>query len=190
MANESELKPAGELTGAGWRILFLRRDDRIAHRIELATGRSTLGGLAKGDVFEPLVESIEGSADDPWPPSPALQQLHFHQQTSGGNAALLVGMAGRSHWSAAIEMASDGRQASFELACRSAGQPVWLGTQYRILAHGPIEIVSGGAQIGRLVVSSHFPWTIEHRILQLPAAPSADRWPQTIIWRYTAVLRA
>ena len=51
----------------------------------------------------PLLESIEGTATDDWPPSPPLQSLSIETLPDGRRVALLVGMAGRSHWSASIE---------------------------------------------------------------------------------------
>ncbi|HEY5313316.1 MAG TPA: hypothetical protein VIK18_12390 [Pirellulales bacterium] len=175
------MKPAGELTGAGWRIVFVRSGDRIAHHVE----------LADGDQREPLLVSIEGSPDEPSPASPPLQQVHFQPLPGGGQAALLVGMAGRSHWSAAVEVPADGRQAAFEIACRAVAPPAWLGSSYRLESKLTVEYSPTSVWLGPLELAieplgqaAAPTWTLGQQVLQLAVSPPAGRWPQTIIWRY------
>jgi hypothetical protein len=48
--------------------------------------------------------------------------------------ALLVGMAGGSHWSASIEPVSGAASLLFDLACRHSKGPKCLGSQYRRLS--------------------------------------------------------
>src|SRR6185295_18953513 len=92
-------------------VNFEKRLDRYAHRIALVCDSETT----------PLAESVEGWPEDDWPPSPALQQLqmedrprqspHPHPLPKGEGedhaVALLVGMAGHSHWSLGVEPASE-----------------------------------------------------------------------------------
>ena len=102
------MSPLALLKGAGWRLVFEQHADRIQHRIEVATGGE----------WRTLIESVEGEASLWWPPSPPLQSLHVETRPTG-NVALLVGMEGRSHWSASIEIADQGAEAVFDIACRA-----------------------------------------------------------------------
>lgn len=181
------MKPAGELIGAGWRIVFVRSGDRIEHRV----------CLADGDHYEPQIASVEGSADEPWPASPPLQQVHFQPCPDGRQAALLVGMAGRSHWSAAVEVSADGRQAAFEVACRAASPPDWLGSSYRLETErtfdwSPTHVWLGPLELAIEPLEHHSAptWMLGQQNLQLAVALPEGRWPQTISWRYTLTFRA
>jgi hypothetical protein len=101
------------------RVEFRWRGDRFQHTI-------SLDGV-------PAAASIEGHSDDPWPPSPPIQQL-VPQQIDGRDVLLGVGAAGRSHWSVSIEPAQTPRSGSlvFEWACRTPEPDGWLGSSYRL----------------------------------------------------------
>ncbi len=47
-------------------------------------------------------------------------------------------MAGRSHWSASIMAREEDTHVTFDVACRVASKPVWLGSSYRWFA--PTEL--------------------------------------------------
>src|SRR5947208_6718154 len=106
------------------RVEFRWNNDRFKHVVSIVdvTGQAT-----------PLLESLEGTPSDPWPPSPPLQSLHIEKLSDGRRATLLVGMAGRSHWSASIEVALGEAKLVFDLACRHTQQPQRLGSRYRRL---------------------------------------------------------
>jgi hypothetical protein len=109
------------------RMLCLRivsAGERCAHVISLRTGGSSW----------PLLESVEGTPDDAWPPSPALQSPHVESLPDGRHVALLVGMAGRSHWSLAAELETlaSGERLSMDVACRVSAPPKRLGSRYRL----------------------------------------------------------
>jgi hypothetical protein len=110
--------------GFGLRVAFERRADRFRHCI----------GWWEQGRFVPLLESIEGDASQPWPPSPPLQQLHFEPRERRGSVALLVGMAGRSHWSLSVEPDAEAPALLFDAACRVSGPAEQLGSRYRLLA--------------------------------------------------------
>lgn len=112
--------PAGIL-----RVEFLKRGDRYGHIISLID--------ASGAAI-PLLESIEGTATDDWPASPPLQTLSIEELSPNGKVALLVGMAGSSHWSASIEPASQAAELAFDIACRHAKEPRRLSSCYRRLS--------------------------------------------------------
>lgn len=113
------------MIGAGpdLQVVFDRRGDRWGHRIEL---------LRDGELLV-AVESIEGAAADAWPPSPAFQTLDVQSIAGRGQTALLVGKAGTSHWSAAIEADSVTETLRFDIACRAAHEPLFLGSSYSIV---------------------------------------------------------
>jgi len=74
------------------------RGDRFMHVVEI---------MIDGQ-YRPVLESVEPAFDgEPaadWPPSPPLKDWHFEERAAGA-AFMAVGAAGKSHWSAAIEIA-------------------------------------------------------------------------------------
>ena len=101
------------------RIEFVWSADRYGHRILT----STPGG-------ECILTSREGRPDEKWPPSPPLQSLHLEDRPGGVRIAMLVGMAGRSHWSMSVETDIARSRLLFDVACRVSEQPLWLGSSY------------------------------------------------------------
>jgi hypothetical protein len=100
------------------RLSFFWSGDRYAHRLEWVDEGSRVVCL----------ESLEGADYQFWPPSPALQQLNVQSEVSGKQCALLLGMAGKSHWSASIEVS--GSTLIFDVACRIQQPPERLGSSY------------------------------------------------------------
>jgi hypothetical protein len=123
MPNES-IEAVGN-DGIRLRLEFRWLGDRYGHLIARIKSEGN---------SEPLFESIEGALSDTWPPSPPLQTLSIEKMANGHPAALLVGMAGRSHWSASIEPVPDRAELIFDIACRHSDKPRYLGSQYRTLA--------------------------------------------------------
>ena len=117
---------ASGAAGVGLQVRFDWREDRHVHTISLEVD----------DRLIPLLESVEGSSVDTWPPSPPLQQLSVEQLRPATQVALLVGMAGKSHWSMSVEPAGDRCAFVFDVACRSRGPVEWLGSAYLLLAEG------------------------------------------------------
>ncbi|MEX0679390.1 MAG: hypothetical protein WD063_20100 [Pirellulales bacterium] len=158
-------------------VRFLWRGDRYAHEIWLLDGARWMRAL----------ESVEGSPDDDWPASPPFQSLSVERSGEGRPLALLVGMAGKSHWSASAEIDPVVPCVRFDVACRvrdlRAGP---LGSAYRRVldgSHGdsdrfPLEIEAaqqvGPAQLAR-----------EGLVLKIAAVPPLpDAAPRTIRWGY------
>ena len=113
--------------GAALLIEFQKRGDRFQHAVFVrATGPD--GGTS---LLEAL-RSAEGDAGDAWPPSPPLQSLSIENLAGGRRAALLVGMAGRGHWSASIEADDANAALVFDIACRSAVRPEKLLSCYAV----------------------------------------------------------
>lgn len=132
-------------------IRFEWRQDRYAHAVRWHS--------ESGEVFE--ARSVEGSSDQDWPASPALQQLST-ETIEGVPTILGVGCAGSSHFSVSVQVLEQGgSEASdaglprvrFDWAVRMSASdakehPVAdLGTQYtaeRMLAvslHGQTQSV-------------------------------------------------
>jgi hypothetical protein len=122
------------------RVDFHWRNDRYGHVVSLVG--------TTGEV-EPLLASIEGLAEENWPPSPPLQSLSVETLPNGRPVALLVGMAGGTHWSASIEPLSGTAELLFDIACRHSSAPQRLGSQYRRLPTGAksVKISGEAAQI-------------------------------------------
>lgn len=101
-------------------LRFVWCGDRYAHQLELTQdGQSWV-----------LVRSLEGADGEAWPASPALQQLDIQTSGSGGSCALLLGMAGKNHWSASVETKAE--SLVFDIACRAQAPAEWLGSSYQI----------------------------------------------------------
>ena len=105
--------------GVGLRTTFVWRDDRYAHVVTLIE--------PKGEHM--LLESAEGKPDDPWPSSPAFQQLSV-QGTGDQRVVFLVGMAGKSHWSMSVVVSQPQRGIVFDVACRVNESVGILGSSY------------------------------------------------------------
>ncbi len=159
------------------RVRFFWQSDRYAHEIS----RRAM------NVWHPAWMSVEGSPADDWPPSPPFQSLHIQQRDDGRTLALLVGMAGKSHWSASIEIEAESPSVLFDVACRvrdcEAGP---LGSTYRA-AKGAI-----GGDVGLAIeLSRRFgPATLQHAAGQtrVVAQSSAVAAPQTVRWDYRLCL--
>jgi len=106
------------------RLRFYWHQDRFAHavwRVDWPTEAQFL-------------TSVEGSASEDWPASPPWQSLHLDEQDQR-HVALLVGMAGKCHWSAAVEFFPDQSRIRWDVACRvRAARQVRLGSRYRTAA--------------------------------------------------------
>ena len=120
--HESLALPAIDASHVGLRVEFVSLGRKVAHRIEAVVG----------DRVFPVLDSDEGDDDQPFPPSPPVQQLSFQQRDDGTTVALSVGMAGRNHWSMSVEACPDRRTVRFDVACRvSASADQSLGSTYR-----------------------------------------------------------
>ncbi|HJT36328.1 MAG TPA: hypothetical protein VJ783_30175 [Pirellulales bacterium] len=156
-------------------IEFRRISDRYSHQI--FTGQ--------GGQRRLLLESVEGGGDDPWPPSPPLQELHIERQADGRQVALLVGRAGRSHWSLSVEAFEN--RLVFDAACRLSAEAEWLGSSYR--APTGAEISNDGATFagGLLrILSATGEGTIisDYGVVRIHAERQAATGPRTVRWQY------
>jgi hypothetical protein len=137
--NRLEMPIAG---GALLRVDFDRAGDRWRHRVSLT--------LPEGSpVISPvlLFESQEGSSDEDWPASPPLQFVSIEARPKKPPVALLMGMAGGSHWSASIEQYPGEQTLRFDVACRASSRPGGLGSLYRLGSR--VEVMPGGDETHR-----------------------------------------
>ena len=111
-----------------------------------------------------------------WPPSPPLQNLHREELAGGRSALLLVGAAGRGHWSASVEAAPREARLLFDLACRVETVDGWIGNRYRLHrgAAARLKIASDEAD----VTWSDLEVEIRPRSIQRP----------TVRWRFAVDL--
>jgi hypothetical protein len=170
------------IEAAGLRIAFSRQIDRFAHTILMQNGSGE---------WLPLLESIEGTPDHDWPPSPPFQELHFEDRPNGGRVALLVGRAGKSHWSASVEIDGVVRCATFDVACRAKEASTSIGSQYRLLPNVRAKTRFGdvllNGSVRMIAVSSDGPATkvcTDGNVVATVASYPGDSWPQTMRWKY------
>lgn len=100
-------------------------------------------GIVQGDVFWPLLESVEGTEQEPWPPSPPMQQMVEESFAPGASPVLLgVGLSGNGHWSTAIETQHE-RLLKFDIACKNSKSASSFGSEYRVMAQAEQDKPSG-----------------------------------------------
>ncbi|HZZ28802.1 MAG TPA: hypothetical protein VFE46_12440 [Pirellulales bacterium] len=165
------------------RVSFEKRDDRYIHQVSRHFPNGTGG----------LLISHESKPDDPWPTSPALQSLHLETQPGKGQIAMLVGMAGRSHWSMTVEVDATQNALLFDVACRVHESPLWLGSTYHGLnqqgAAWPLDYLSlsaweGNASEKQILIQ----FDRRSGNVRIPAPSAIGSFPQTIRWRYAIAL--
>ena len=176
---------AGELA-----VRFPWRGDRFGHEI----------GLVRGDKFVPIVCALEGTAQDDWPASPALQSLDLNSGPVPNSLALLVGMAGKSHWSASVEV--HGAELRFDVACRLRPHDLGLlGSTYVALGQtrlqdqrtARIALAGSAAKSAEILISldEQFPdtrWEFAGDRLRVAPAAAATKVAQTVRWGYRVAL--
>lgn len=171
------------------RLVLEQATDRVAHRIEVLDSDSHV--LAE-------LRSIEGTSAEDWPPSPPLQSCSLQEIRPGQTAAFLVGMAGKTHWSASIEAAPREGALVFDFACRVQSKPQGLGTSYAMhsasseaVAHFQLSPAGIAVHVIRTDVGNHhadsFQASEQPLCLVCPDAPPA-KFPATMRWRYRIYL--
>ena len=170
-------------------VAFQRTGDRYSHVIALRRSGETAT----------LLSSCEGTPDQWWPASPPLQQLHFTDLENGSRAALLVGLAGRSHWSLSVVADGQRDELLFDVACRANLQPERLGSQYCPaigvdLRQETDVIIQLGAETCSLAIdsiegeaSARLLFAEPNLLIDLP--PVQRRLPATFRWKYRLALQ-
>jgi hypothetical protein len=138
-----------------------------------------ISAIAEEGELISLLESVEGTRADDWPPSPPLQSLRIEELDGERRVALLVGMAGRSHWSASVEPVVGEAAVVFDVACRHPPGAQGLGSRYRRLPAAAEKLVVQ-PEMGQLVAD-------EVGIAIEPAAEAV--LSATTRWKFTLALR-
>jgi hypothetical protein len=179
MSNVAARLTVGEPAGNGLAVEFFRRQDRYVHVIyRIATGLAL-----------PVWETVEGTDAEDWPASPPLQQLSIQTLPDGRRVALLVGMAGTSHWSLSVEPSPSDTALIFDVACRLSQPAVFLGSRYQRCATW--EAVRGVSWITAVpcdepAASDTLQCTVQQGdslVIVTPLVPSALP-PRTVRWKY------
>lgn len=159
---------------------FLFRKDRFVTTLSCSTD----GNLT------PILRSVEGDADERWPPSPVVQELLRHDLGSDSFLAG-IGRAGTSHWSLAVTVVEGAIE--WDWACRLKAKPDHLGGQYALLdgAHydASSSLIRGDgrgtvrceSQLGGVNFQSD---TAGGRLSVLPDLGESLRFPCTVRWKY------
>ncbi len=130
------------LTAGSLSVRYFKLRDRLTHSI----------GVVVGDTFIPVLEAIEGSADDPWPPSPPMQQMVEESFTPDASPVLLgVGLSGNGHWSSAIE-SKECLCLKFDIACKNSKPSTEFGSTYRVL--GKIQSTMESNSVGIVLATT------------------------------------
>lgn len=165
----------------GLAVGFLRAADRYQHEVSIGAG----------DDRRVILSSLEGAAEDTWPCSPPFQELRLERRAKEAETLLLVGRAGRSHWSASVELDGARQALVFDVACRCSGPSAWLGTSYKSIAEKAtmldnerallplfdcqVQVLEGEVQAGATGDAHEFSivprWTASHAA-------------QTVRWKY------
>lgn len=171
----------------GLRIAMEWRNDRYAHVVDWVAGEQSFR----------LLESIEGTDEDCWPPSPALQDLSVEQRTQNRQVGLMVGMAGNSHWSMSIENDHTQRSLLFDVACRVADESAGiLATTYK--SNVPVKIVDPIQKIAELSIAGRIcrikiestgrgeldELEVEGNQIKIIPTENPPSWPATVRWKY------
>ncbi len=112
--------------GVGLQVRFSWRQDRHCHTISLLVDDRPIPYSNRSKVQV----STFGL------PAHPLQQRSVEELRPATKVALLVGMAGKSHWSMSVEPANDRAGFVFDVACRSGETAGQLGSGYLLLADG------------------------------------------------------
>lgn len=138
--------PVGD--GTLLRVDFDRSHDRWKHRVSLVMP-------AGSSVVSPvmLFESQEGTSEEDWPASPPLQFVSIEARPKKPPVALLMGMAGGSHWSASIEQHPAELALRFDIACRAAARPERLSSSYRFAPRAELMNFNEDAGVVRFLAA-------------------------------------
>jgi hypothetical protein len=171
--------------GRRLKVEFSRDGDRFQHQVSLVDGQRQ----------HVLLSSVEGDEHASWPPSPPLQQVTAEEGPQGSGVLLLVGMAGRSHWSVSVEAAPSAAAVILDVACRMVGECGRLRSHYRCESPPRLSDDALAAdfqfddQTCRLVSEppgNQVAATIEStgQTLRLIPPDAVDELPTTVRWKY------
>ena len=168
--------------GRRLRVTFVWTRDRFAHNIALIDGTRHVPLLASADCCD---------TPSDWPLSPPMQQLSVEAIDNHSPTAFLVGMAGRSHWSAVMQPVANQLAIDFDMAVRVAVLPPFAGSGYRTMVDANLH----GSQSAELKIDDlrceiiadiETHTSIEKTVdgVSLPCRQTPSRFPATLRWKY------
>ena len=163
------------LSAGALQVVFTKQGDRYRHEVFLRGEAETVL----------LLTSQEGDHAQRWPASPALQELHVEDRPRGVQAALLVGMAGSSHWSLSCELHPATSRVAFEAACRLREAPDQLGSLYRLAAGVRRVGDTLETPVGRCALQSVSEAADASDRLRFTIDTSHAPLPHTAVWSYS-----
>jgi len=150
--------------------------------------------LIANDKRVQLLSSQVPTENRDWPASPPAQQLTIDSQPDG-NVSLLVGQAGRSHWSASVSADQKTGSLTFDVACRVKGSPTFLGSAYQLGEEAvwseSSHCVAATVDSVLIVVQAESPetaCTINDGLLRITPTWQPQPKPHTVCWKYTIEL--
>ncbi|XZE37176.1 hypothetical protein SH501x_002779 [Pirellulaceae bacterium SH501] len=188
-----------ELEFADTKVIYEWDADRFRHRLAIRTA----------DGWMDLMESVEGTSSEPWPPSPPWQQIVRESMGHRGEDVLLgVGLSGNGHWSIAVHPTNTEPSQShpttyqglaFDVACKTSKPATRLGSTWKVgplwslPCISPTEIVfstrSSGTETRAHLFVMHGTTKVRSEgalmILELspnsdPATPHTHRWAMRV----------
>jgi hypothetical protein len=165
------------------RVIFHAQADRYAHTLALVER------VRDGEQITPLAYSLEGSPLDAWPSSSPLQSLSVETRAAG-DVALLVGMAGRSHWSASFETFANSTKLLIEHACRVGNEPAWLGCEYN-WSESVQVLASSSSQVTLQLNATRILWQatpVEPTPRGIRLAAALPWTAKPVRWQYSLVI--
>lgn len=100
-------------TWPGWRLEFCWQADRWQHLL----------WQAEPAGWQRLLQSQEGTPDQPWPDSPAFQNAYVERINADCSEIQLLGQAGKNHYSGAVRCDAQKNLIDFDLAVRIHSEP-------------------------------------------------------------------
>jgi hypothetical protein len=183
------------------RVRFDWSHDRFGHLFVGCGADAPAGAPETNDAW---MRSLEGNSQEDWPASPAFQQLDHCPLAEGRSGLLLVGMAGRSHWSLAVVVRDN--QLVLEVACRIQAGTEQLRSTYALAPDVHVTSTDQTVLLERLLERSSpdapAPRVIVHpdrdttrvgfdpaaRLLEIRPLKPPVRLPATVRWSYRLAL--
>ena len=175
---------------AGLQLVILRLPNgQLCQAIELGDGDNVL----------PILAQPTGDASaDTWPPCPPVQECLNHSGLD--NVLLTTGMAGKAHWSSAIEAKEAAGSAFIEwdVACRTGIEPDFLGSVWQVAgdatvhsnADGATVELAAGDETRQITISAAEGASIDIRqedaqtLIVVTCIDDQDDLPRTFRWKY------
>jgi hypothetical protein len=184
--SEPQILETKTVDNCSLRVSFVWNRDRYSHSIAI---------LHDGQLI-PLLESSDDNNNTAWPASPPLQQLSIEPRADGSQIAFLVGMSGKSHWSASIAPLTDSVGFEFDFAVRIPAAPGFVGSGYRTMIAPKITdspsfelaLENWRCEIRPADATQLSLESLDNGI-SLRCLETATRFPATLRWKYFVSVR-